>query len=492
MIEGRLSTASAKDELVKLATRLIVEEALEGEAGDAIGRDYYEHGAEPGQGYRNGYRTGRLKTAEGLMEYSAPQIAGRDEPFRSAIREHLKGHTQGLEDLAIEMLARGLSVRDIEDAFKDESGRLLLSRTAVSQLGERLWEDYQAFAERDLSEYEISYLFVDGIAERLRPGAKREPVLAAWGYTMEGRRVLLHLMAGSKEDAETVTAFFEDMKRRGLVDPLLVTSDGAPASSRRSRFAFRALPASAAWRIACAIWQPRCRRMYGRTSRCACRRSTRRRAVRLRAILPPASSPITAATRNSAVACFMDDFEACIAHLRFPVTHRRAIRTTNLLERLFVEERRRLKIIPNAFGERAVLKLMFGALIRAAERWRSIKVTEFERRQMTAVRKELDQEYEAHSRPQSTAFKGCDPRQNIQQFSDLTSSTKTKPGFVTFYSIIQKLFRRMISILHSARLYPFANNFALTLAQIDAVFIKRAWVFDNHRMQALEESRSPA
>jgi hypothetical protein len=61
---------------------------------------------------------------------------------------------------------------------------------------------------------------------------------------------------------------------------------------------------------------------------------------------------------------------------------------------LFVEERRRLKIIPNAFGERAVLKLMFGALIRAAERWRSVKVTEFERRQLTSVRKELDQEYE--------------------------------------------------------------------------------------------------
>ena len=68
LIEGRLSTASAKDELVKLASRLIVEEALEGEAGDALGRDYYEHGAQPGRGYRNGYRTGRLKTAEGLME----------------------------------------------------------------------------------------------------------------------------------------------------------------------------------------------------------------------------------------------------------------------------------------------------------------------------------------------------------------------------------------------------------------------------------------
>ena len=91
----------------------------------------------------------------------------------------------------------------------------------------------------------------------------------------------------------------------------------------------------------------------------------------------------------------MDDFEACIAHLRFPVPHRRAIRTTNLLERLFVEERRRLKIIPNAFGERAVLKLMFGALTRAAECWGSVKVTEFERRQLTAIRNELDQEYGA-------------------------------------------------------------------------------------------------
>src|SRR5690349_18815724 len=63
----------------------------------------------------------------------------------------------------------------------------------------------------------------------------------------------------------------------------------------------------------------------------------------------------------TAVRCFDDDFEACIAHLRLPVTHRRSTRTTNLIERLFGEERRRLKIVPNAFGEKPVLKLMFGA-----------------------------------------------------------------------------------------------------------------------------------
>jgi transposase-like protein len=54
----------------------------------------------------------------------------------------------------------------------------------------------------------------------------------------------------------------------------------------------------------------------------------------------------------TAVACFVDDFEACIAQLRFPITHRRSIRTTNLLERLFGEESRRMKIVANAFGER--------------------------------------------------------------------------------------------------------------------------------------------
>ena len=62
-----------------------------------------------------------------------------------------------------------------------------------------------------------------------------------------------------------------------------------------------------------------------------------------------------------------------------------------------VGERRRLKIIAGACGEKPVLELMFGAMIRAAERWRAIKVTDFERRQIAAVRQELDHEYEARN-----------------------------------------------------------------------------------------------
>ena len=380
---------------MKLATRLIVEEALEAESRDALGRDYYEHGASPGEGWRNGVRMGRLNTAEGLVDYAAPQIVGREEPFRSEIRENLKGRTQALEGLAVEMLARGLSVRDIEDAFRDESGRLLLSRTAVSEIGERLWADYQEFATRDLGEYDIAYLFVDGIAERIRPGQKREPVLAAWGFTAGGAKVLLHLMAGSKEDAETVSAFFQDMRGRGLGDPLLVVSDGAPGiikaietcfprSARQRCLAHRMRNLAA--KVPDDLWpkfKARVTAAYQASSRAIARDLASGVLADYQTELPSAS------------ACFEDDFEACIAHLRMPTAHRRAIRTTNLLERLFVEERRRLKIIPNAFGEKAVLKLMFGAMIRAAERWRAIRVSELERRQMRASREEIHREYEA-------------------------------------------------------------------------------------------------
>jgi putative transposase len=397
LIEGRLASPDGRAELVKLATRLIVEEALEGEAGDAVGREYYAHGAEPGRGYRNGVRAGRLKTAEGLIDYLAPQITGRDVPFRSKIREHLAGRTQALEELAVELLARGLSVRDIEDAFKDETGRLLLSRTAVSEIGERLWADYQEFATRDLSEYDIVYLFIDGIAERIRPGSKREPVLAAWGFTAEGKKVLLHLMAGSKEDAETVSAFFQDMRARGLGDPLLNVSDGAggiikaietcfPRSERQRCLAHRMRNLAA--KVPEDQWpefKVRATAAYQAPSRAIARELAAGVVADFETELP------------SAVACFRDDFEACIAHLRMPVTHRRAVRTTNLLERLFGEERRRLKIIPNAFGEKPVLKLMFGAMIRAAEHWRAITITDFEHRQMEALRRELDQEYETRN-----------------------------------------------------------------------------------------------
>jgi putative transposase len=395
LIDGRLETAPDRSSLILLAAQLILEEALEGEVSDALGRERYERAPGEVRGYRNGYRGGHMKTAEGMVEFSTPQVRDTPEPFVSAIRENLGGRTEALEDLAVELYARGLSTRDIEDAFKDERGRRLLSRAAVSEISERLWAEYEAFSKRDLSEHAIVYLYVDGIAERLRPGQPREAVIAAWGIGEDGRKVLLSLMAGSKEDTETMRAFFQDMRARGLGDPLLVVSDGAPGIVRAIEECF---PRSArqrclahrmrnlAVKVPTDLW-PEFKARVSACYQAPSRPIARELAAGIRADY--------AATLPSALTCFEDDFEACIAHLRSPVTHRRATRTTNLLERLFVEERRRLKIIPNGFGEKPVLKLMFGALIRAAERWRGLRFTEFELRQLAAVRQDLDAEYEA-------------------------------------------------------------------------------------------------
>jgi len=77
-----------KSNFIQLAVAKVVEELLEAEVTDVIGRDYYRHrspdaGEDEHGGYRNGYRTGRLKTAEGAVEYAAPQVSDREQPFRS-------------------------------------------------------------------------------------------------------------------------------------------------------------------------------------------------------------------------------------------------------------------------------------------------------------------------------------------------------------------------------------------------------------------------
>ena len=399
LMRGRSEIADGRSELVRLAARLIIEEALEGEARDALGRDYYARGAAPGAGYRNGYRTGRVKRAEGAIEYSAPQIADRSEPFCSRLREIVGGRTEALEALAVEMYARGLSTRDIEGLFADAAGKPLLSGTAVSEITERLWAEYEAFASRDLSEFEVVYLFVDGVAERLHLGQPREAVLAAWGILADGKKALLHLAPGTKEDTASCKEFFQDLRRRGLPDPLLVVSDGAPGIIRASE---ECLPRTVRQR--CLVHKMR--NLESKVPENVWPEFKARAAACYQAASPALArllkdDIVATCGRDlpSAVACLEDDFEACIAHLSCPLGHRRVIRTTNLLERLFGEERRRTKVIPHAFGERAILKLMYAALIRAAERWRGIRIGEFERRQLRAIRDELNKDFAARTAP---------------------------------------------------------------------------------------------
>jgi putative transposase len=141
--------------------------------------------------------------------------------------ESLDGNSDVLERLVVEMYARGLSVRDVEDCFRDATGKLLISKTAVSEITDQLWEHYQAFCHRDLSEFDVCYLFLGSIYESLRRYGAKEGILAAWAITSDGRKVLLHLGVENKESEACWTEFLRNMVARGLGVPS-VTSDGAP------------------------------------------------------------------------------------------------------------------------------------------------------------------------------------------------------------------------------------------------------------------------
>ncbi len=77
-------------ELIRLALQSMVEEALEGAVRELLGRDYYRHGSE-GKGYRNGYRRGRVKSSEGEVSYSVPQVREVDSETLKALRKLLRG-----------------------------------------------------------------------------------------------------------------------------------------------------------------------------------------------------------------------------------------------------------------------------------------------------------------------------------------------------------------------------------------------------------------
>lgn len=380
-----------KSLLVRLGVKQMIEEALEAKVRDLLGREYYERDVDgAARGYRNGYRQGRLKTSEGEIRYASPQVRDADAAELTALRRAVSGRSEVLEQLAVEMFARGLSTRDIEAAFAGEDGRSLLSRSAVSEVTEVLWEEYEAFSTRDLSEIRPLYLFLDGIAERLRPGAKREAVLCAWCITWEGKKVLVNLAPGTKESTDCCREFLEEMKRRGLSDPLMVITDGAPGLIRAVEECF-----AASLRQRCLAH--RMRNIAAKLSEeyrdafCdAARAAYHAPSVAMAQALRQDLIDRFGASCPSAMRCFEEDFDACVAHLNLPPGHRRVSRTTNLLERLFGEERRRVKAAGTLFGERPVLKLMYASLIRASDTWRGIRISEFERRQLTKLQQQLE------------------------------------------------------------------------------------------------------
>jgi putative transposase len=378
--------------VIRLGVERLVQEMLEQEVTDYLEREHYER-RRPEQehrGYRNGYERGRIRTAEGEVVVQVPQVRDVPKTYHSRLMGFLRGNSDVLKRLAVEMYARGLSTRDIEDALEEATGDRLLTRTAVSQLSSVLWDEYKAFADRDLAGFEVEYLFLDAVYESLRKqGGGKEGVLCAWAICADGRKVMLHLALGNKESYENWLEFLRDMVKRGLGVPVLIATDGAPGLIRAVKEVF---PKSLRQRCLA----HKTRNVLDKVPDSA--REGVKAMIRAAYYAPnqEVANQIAADVLKkfqkeypSAMTSFQDDWEACIAYMRCPHVHHKRIRTTNLLERSFVEERRRTKVIPRFFTEQSCLQLAFATLWRASQRWQGVKMSDLERQQLMLLRREL-------------------------------------------------------------------------------------------------------
>lgn len=200
----------------------------------------------------------------------------------------------------------------------------------MSELTDRLWEDYEAFAKRDLSSFAVEYLFVDAIYESLRlQGGPAEALLCAWAILADGRKVQLHLTLGNKESYDAWLAMLRDMVRRGLRTPVSVTSDGAVGLVRVIEDIW---PKSL--RLRC--WVHKMRNVLDKVPEYA-RAEVKAHLVSVRdaptydAAQQALQATLTRFDREfpAAMASLADDPDATLAHLRLPAAHRKHVRTTD-------------------------------------------------------------------------------------------------------------------------------------------------------------------
>lgn len=375
--------------LFLLGAQRLIQELLEQETTDYLGRERYERSEEQ-KGHRNGYKERQLKSAEGLIPIFLPQLRGTEETYSSRLWSFVKGNSDVFRYLVAEMYARGLSTRDIEATFTDEKGNCLISKSAVSEVTETLWEEYEAFTKRDLSGFDVAYIFLDAVFEPMRMfKSPKEGILCAWAILASGEKVLLHMDLGNKESYDCWLEFLRDMTSRGLQVPVSITTDGAPGLIKAVKEVW---PLSV--RIRC--WFHKMANVLDKIPE--------RHKAEVKAFLtavrdaPDYKSGCQRAKElvnqykkdfPRAMKSFEDDLEASLAHLYLPAVHRRFVRTTNLIERSFGEEKRRSKVIPRFFDEKSALKLAFATLWRTSQRWRRVRFSEIEQKHVLELRKKL-------------------------------------------------------------------------------------------------------
>ncbi len=346
--------------------RILINQAMQAERSKYLQADEYER-TEDRKGHANGYKPKTVRTRMGEITFAVPQV--REGGFYpSALEKGLRSE-RALTITLAEMYVQGVSTRKVK-AITEQLCGVEISATQVSRATAQLDEVLQEWRERPLGE--IRYLYVDARYEKVRvAGQVRDvAVLVATGITPEGERQILGVSVLLSEHEVHWKAFLKSLKDRGLHGMELIISDDHEGLGAARRAVFGSIP-----------WQ-RCQfhlqqnagaylpKQHMRVEVAAEIRSIFNATNKTRAeelLLEAIQKYATTAPRLSA--WLEDNLSEGFSVFDFPLEHRRTIRTTNSLERINREIRRRTRVVGVFPNEASCLRLISAILMEISEEW---------------------------------------------------------------------------------------------------------------------------
>jgi putative transposase len=357
------------EELMRERIRVTIETIIDEELEAALGAARSQRVGSERAGYRHGKRLRTLATSLGATTILLPRARiesahGRRSEWRSRMIPRYQRRTERVDEAILGVYLSGTNTRRLRGALAPLLRGAARSKDAVSRLVGRLREDFAAWAKRDLSDLQIRYIFLDGWYPRVRIGKRRVrvPVLVTLGVCADGRRVVLDLRLCGAESEHAWLDAVRSLSARNLGTPELAVIDGNPGLAAALRMqwpqiALQRCTNHKLWNLLAKApahlreeLAEDYRRMIYADSRQAVEQARMAFARKWQ-------------LRSQAVSTsFAEAGDELFTFTGFPTSQWKALRTTNALERINEEFRRRTKTQASLPSEDAVLLLLFGLL----------------------------------------------------------------------------------------------------------------------------------
>lgn len=360
--------AGEMTEKIRTSLEWILQQLIEAEATTVIGAGPYER-SEGRLTQRNGYRPRLLSTPAGDVELGIPKL--REGAFFPSLLERRRRIDRALYAVVMEAYVHGVSTRKVDDLVKALGAASGISKSEVSRICSALDKDLEEFRNRPLDHTAFTYVFADAtyVKGRVRGRVVSRAVVVATGVTAQGDREVLGIEVGDSEDGAFWTAFLKGLRARGLSGVQLVISDH-----------HLGLKAAIASVFVGAAWQ-RCRVHFMRNVLSKVpKASAEMVAAAIRTVFaqPDAThvrSQLDEVTRMlsgqfpEVATMLADAAEDLLAFCAFPQAHWRKIWSTNPLERLNGEIKRRTNVVGIFPNDAAIARLITAVVVEFHDEW---------------------------------------------------------------------------------------------------------------------------